>query len=226
MQQYADASDATIIVVDWATSGLSCYGYYQLVFCLIDQIADLFAHFLSQCVNIEKLHLIGHSLGAQMLGYIAQHLQLREHTVNSFIALDPANPGFAPNLRCHSVQNKIAQYVAVFHVNPGFLGTPILTTGNSSFLINPQCQYCQPDCNCNPMCSHSYVLKLFLKLTENETFPTTRAESPTECQGVENVNLNIYNNLPDGFYCVNTYNNEKCSTFRNNSKSVKKYTLK
>ena len=66
MQLYADISNSTIMVVDWGFSGLSCYGYVQITLCLIGKIADFFAHLLSNCVVVEEMELIGHSIGAQM----------------------------------------------------------------------------------------------------------------------------------------------------------------
>lgn len=46
-------------------------------------------------INPENLHLIGHSLGAHMSGYIAKEMKLEKNlTVNRITGLDPAGPGF------------------------------------------------------------------------------------------------------------------------------------
>lgn len=75
MQQWADASDATVIAVEWGSSGLSCYGNIQMILCLLREIVDLYVFWLKNCVNIRTLELYGHSLGAQIIGYTAQQLK-------------------------------------------------------------------------------------------------------------------------------------------------------
>lgn len=212
MQQWADASDATIIAVDWGASGLSCYGYIQIVFCLLSKIVDLFVFWLINCVDIKSLELYGHSLGAQIIGYIAQKLKAIGFKARAVIGLDPAGPGFGPAFRCQGIVNECAEYVAVYHVNPGGLGTADQTQGNAIFLINPQKWFCQPDCNCfNASCSHSYIWSLFLRLTQNVTINAIRSSnSLTPCVGTT-VILTAYGPMPNGIYCVNTYENHSNS---------------
>lgn len=89
MQQFSKVSNSTVIAVEWGFKGLSCYGYIQITLCLISKIADFFAHWLNQCVNIEKLEMIGHSMGAQLVGYISQNLASRGRLTNKIVGLDP-----------------------------------------------------------------------------------------------------------------------------------------
>lgn len=213
LQQFADDSDATIILVDWGFAGLSCREYSELVLCMIDKMVALSLQWLTKCnVEIETLDLYGHSLGAQTIGYIAQYLTSIDRMPRSVFGLDPAGPGFGPSMRCHGIQNGIAKYVAVYHVNPGQFGMSDFTIGDAIFLINPQCEYCQPGCRyANWPCSHSYIHTLFKRLIQNETMTAIKADDiSTPCVGSDE-SLTIYRPMPNGVYCVDTYGDERCS---------------
>lgn len=210
MQEFADISNSTIIAVEWGFNGLSCYGYVQITLCLLDKIVDFIALLLTKCVKIETLQLIGHSLGAQLVGYLAQHIKATSgEQVQKVFGLDPAGPGFGLGLRCQGIQNWYANYSMVFHSNPCQLGTCDLTFGDTNVLINPSRGYCQPNCRSqcflNPGCSHSYVVQVFLRLAKKQTlsavytrfYPITPGKLET---------LSIYHNLYPGYYILDTYN--------------------
>lgn len=65
----------------------------QIVFCNIDIIARFLAKVIKNCFenNISSMWLIGHSLGAQTLAYVAQYLNI---AVAKYIGLDAAGPGW------------------------------------------------------------------------------------------------------------------------------------
>lgn len=208
MQIYADISNSTIIVVDWGFYGLSCYGYIQITLCLIGKITDFFAHLLNNCVVVEEMDLIGHSIGAQLIGYVAQHLKSRGRQVNTAIGLDPAGPGYEFGLRCQGIQTGCAKYSMVFHSNPCQLGTCDFTFGDVNVLLNPIHTYCQPGCTCflNPGCSHSYVLQVFRELTQKiPLYATFTAFNPALPGLGEPVLVTIYQNMKPGYYVMNTY---------------------
>lgn len=211
MQQFANVSNSTIMVVEWGFRGLSCYGYIQITLCLMSKIAELFAYLLHECVAIEKLDLIGHSMGAQIVGYISQLLSqhLNGRRVNRVIGLDPAGPGFQTGLRCHGIQSGYTMNSMVFHTNPCQLGTCDFNHGDINVLVNPNHGYCQPNCTCflNPSCSHSYSTILFLKLALNTQLPAIYTPFNPITPGFgEPRLLTIYQNIPNGFYVLNTYN--------------------
>lgn len=93
VQEFANISNSTIIAIDWGFRGLSCYEYVQISLCLIDKIVDFIALLLIRCVEIETLELIGHSMGAQLTGYLGQHIKSSSgKQVNAIFGLDPAGP--------------------------------------------------------------------------------------------------------------------------------------
>lgn len=218
MQRFADISNATVMVVEWGFRGLSCYGYIQITLCLLGKIADLFARLLHGCVAIEKLELIGHSMGAQIVGYISQYLAANGRRVNRVIGLDPAGPGFDTGLRCQGIQSGYAMNSMVFHTNPCQLGTCDFNYGENYVLVNPNRGYCQPNCTCflNPSCSHSYSTILFLQLALNAQLPAIYTRFNPIFPGLgEPRLLTIYENIPNGYYVLNSFNwHFNCARFQ------------
>lgn len=209
MQQFATISNSTVMVVEWGFRGLSCYGYIQITLCLISKMSEFFAHLLLECVEIEKLDLIGHSMGAQIVGYISQQLVANGRRVNTVIGLDPAGPGFETGLRCPGIQSGYATYSMAFHTNPCQLGTCDFNYGDVHVLVNPNRGYCQPNCTCflNPGCSHAYSTILFMRLALNTQLSAIYTRFNPIIPGLgEQRPLTIYQNIPNGYYVVNTYN--------------------
>lgn len=207
MQKFADRSNSSIIAVEWGFKGLSCYGYIQITLCLIGKISEFFAHIMEKCVVVEKLQLIGHSMGAQIIGYVSQHLALRGRIVNKVIGLDPAGPGYEMGLRCQGIQTGFSNYSMIFHSNPCQLGTCDFSFGDTNVLLNPNRGYCQPNCTCflNPGCSHSYVTAEFLKLAHGSQLPATYTQFHPLIPGFgEATQLTIYQNARPGYYVLNT----------------------
>lgn len=208
MQAFATISNSTVMVVEWGFRGLSCYGYLQITLCLISKIADLFASLLLECVAVEQLDLIGHSMGAQIVGYISQALAANGRRANRVFGLDPAGPGFATGLRCHGIQSGFAMYSMAFHTNPCQLGTCDFNYGDVHVLVNPNRRFCQPNCPCflNPSCSHAYSTLFFLILALNTPVPAIYTQYNPLIPGFgEPRLLSIYQNVPNGYYVVNTY---------------------
>lgn len=208
MQQFANISNSTVMIVEWGFRGLSCYGYLQITLCLIGKMANLFANLLLECVEIEQLDLIGHSMGAQIVGYISQALAANGRYVNRVFGMDPAGPGYATGLRCHGIQSGFAMYSMSFHTNPCQLGTCDFGYGDVHVLVNPNRRYCQPNCPCflNPGCSHAYSTLIFMKLALNTPLPAiyTRYNPILPGYGEPRL-LTIYQNVPNGYYVINTY---------------------
>lgn len=220
MQQFSDASDASIIAVDWGFSGFSCIGYLQMNLCVIDKLVDLAVHFFTKCnVNTDTLELLGDSFAGQLIGYIAQKLTSIGKTPSKIFALDPAGVGFS-SIRCEGLRNGTAKYTVVFHSNPGEVGTADLSVGDAIFLFNPQNGYVQPNCDPNDRpCNHNDMRRVFLQLSQNKTITGTRLENGLQTPGImdftgkhfphcdgSNEALTIYTEMKKGIYCVDNSN--------------------
>ncbi|EDV46470.1 vitellogenin-3 [Drosophila erecta] len=78
---------------------------------------------LLDLVPVENIHLIGHSLGAHIVGSAGRHLQrLTNQTIPRITGLDPAKPCFNEGEVLSGLMRGDARFVDVIHSNPGVLG--------------------------------------------------------------------------------------------------------
>ncbi|EDW07103.1 vitellogenin-3 [Drosophila mojavensis] len=78
---------------------------------------------LLDVVSVEKIHLIGHSLGAHIVGSAGRYLQqMTGKTLTRITGLDPAKPCFNEGEVLSGLQRGDAKFIDVIHSNPGVLG--------------------------------------------------------------------------------------------------------
>lgn len=103
-------------------------------------------------MDIENVVLIGHSLGAHIVGIAGK--KMLNHTLPKIVGLDPASPLFSLNELDRRLAKGDARYVEIIHSNAGILGLaePL---GNASFY--PNGGKSQPGCGWDPInkCAHS-----------------------------------------------------------------------
>ncbi|KAM8721311.1 hypothetical protein ACLKA7_007218 [Drosophila subpalustris] len=91
-----------------------------------DEIGLHLAHGLVKLldiVDVQKIHLIGHSLGAHIVGAAGRYLQqLTGKSVPRITGLDPAKPCFNEGESLSGLLRGDAKFVDVIHSNPGVLG--------------------------------------------------------------------------------------------------------
>ncbi|XP_023297505.2 vitellogenin-1-like [Lucilia cuprina] len=86
------------------------------------QLAEALAK-LHEQIPAENIHLIGHSLGAHIVGYAGRYFS--EYTgekIARITGLDPANPCFNEGEDLSGLQRGDAEFIDVIHTNPGVLG--------------------------------------------------------------------------------------------------------
>lgn len=74
-------------------------------------------------IPAENIHLIGHSLGAHIVGYAGRYFT--EYTglnLTRITGLDPANPCFNEGQNLSGLQRGDAEFIDVIHTNPGVFG--------------------------------------------------------------------------------------------------------
>lgn len=117
---YLDNWDYNVFAVDWSYSSMSPV-YYQAA--AETRVVGLqIAYFIQRLVNttnatVADMHCIGHSLGAQVCGFVGQRLQ--NPKMPQITGLDPAGPTFMddkPNTRLDPTD---AELVLVIHTNAG-----------------------------------------------------------------------------------------------------------
>lgn len=205
----AREANAQVVAIDWGSSELSCCSYPLLLFCHMNRIGDWMTHILRKCSTIGHSTLfantwfIGHSLGAQFLGRVAQKLQkVDKQQVGKLIGLDPSGPLFVSknaNGKCHGIQKGYANQTIIFFTNPGQLGTQT-ALGDVSILCNKKKKFCQNGCECNDsLCNHYYAAHTLLaKLIEAMPLKATHLNGNTEEEEV--AIISIYEYMKAGLY--------------------------
>ncbi|XP_037937552.1 vitellogenin-1-like [Teleopsis dalmanni] len=78
---------------------------------------------LSKIVSVEKIHLMGHSLGAHIVGAAGRYFQqLSGSLIPRITGLDPAKPCFNEGATLSGLLRGDADFIDIIHSNPGVLG--------------------------------------------------------------------------------------------------------
>ncbi|XP_043258056.1 pancreatic triacylglycerol lipase-like [Colletes gigas] len=143
--------DFNVILVDWGLMARSPYRIASTcVVGVAKQVTSMIDFLETQGMDVSPLMLIGHSLGAHVVGLAARHAKTKPKFV---IGLDPALPYFS----IANTENRIARgdghYVLILHTNSGVLGFD-LPLGDADFYFNGGTV--QRGCEVDPTsaCSH------------------------------------------------------------------------
>lgn len=211
-------ANAQVIVIDWGSSELSCCSYPVLLFCHLNTISQWMAKIIQNCsscglsTSISNTWLLGHSLGAQIIGMIAQFLNQSGSKLEKIIGLDVAGPLFAQKVgsgKCHGIQKDIANHVVIFSTNPGGLGTESAKLANVHVTINQDKQFCQYGCDCNDsVCNHIYAAKTLLAaLVDDEPLEGTHRLGNNENNHISKHKVTIYEPMKPGLYNIESDHN-------------------
>ncbi|NES77714.1 MULTISPECIES: alpha/beta fold hydrolase [Okeania] len=88
-----EGNDANILLVDWQ-EGANTLNYFAAADRVDDVGVEVADYLLSQGVNPTDTTLIGHSLGAHVMGEAGEEFRERSGEVDQLIGLDPAGPEF------------------------------------------------------------------------------------------------------------------------------------
>lgn len=146
---YLTRVDTNLIVLDWGELANGNYAFdavvnaKQLGVVLAEKLLPQFDNGL----DIEKFHIVGHSLGGQMAGIIGRHIkELSNKTkqIKRVSALDPAFPLFYLGRLARRLSRHDAEFVDVMHTDAWLYGAPI-STGTADFWPNSG-KTLQPGC--------------------------------------------------------------------------------
>lgn len=146
MFKWAKLGKSNVCVVDWSPLALEKLNYFVVSQKNTVRVADLLVTLLLRLetagVNLQSVTLVGHSLGAQIMGKVGGNLNKNkssfQRAIGTIIGLDPAGPCYT--FPCAVEPNKIldrddATYVQVIHTNALFLGTAS-PAGCHDFVVN------------------------------------------------------------------------------------------
>lgn len=117
-----------VIVVNWSPLSISPYHEARLHIKIVSEQIKLFTIFLKKLMStsFDKIHYIGHSLGAHIAGYAGLGI-LKEYnkTISRITGLDPAGPLFEWPYQ-DPIEEKLdstdAEFVDVIHTNADEMG--------------------------------------------------------------------------------------------------------
>ncbi|XP_078046322.1 pancreatic triacylglycerol lipase-like isoform X2 [Augochlora pura] len=110
-------------------------------------IANALNTLVQKGLNPKSVHIIGHSLGGQVAGYVGLHTKFRLLRITG---LDPAGPLFYSGRYLRAGD---AEFVVIIHTDEGFLGQ-VYHSGDVDFLPNGGHRP-QPGCPLNPLSKES-----------------------------------------------------------------------
>jgi len=173
-----------VVVVDWGQ--LAYEGSFALNLPIytravenVPRVGQRLANLIQNMVqrnliqSLDRVHLIGQSLGAHIVGNAAYFLQENFGSggkIGRISALDPAGPLFYTGLwhNARRLESADGQFMDVYHCNPGALGIEDDILGDVQFYpnsrpmtnIQPQCTFFSSKEELN-LCSHNYCPKFF-----------------------------------------------------------------
>lgn len=203
IKAYLERGDVNVIVVDWGAIAIDIN--YIYVASRVPDVGRAIATALekfSDVIDLTTLHVIGHSLGAHVVGHIGRSMN---SSLVRLTGLDPAFPLFYPS-SCHITKTD-AENVVILHTNGGFYGTPYVTGtidffANKGFHIQPGCEtVLGPE-----LCSHIRAIDLYAEAVRNPTAFAGR-ECSIESQQEDNTVIHFGDDTPPdatGIYCFET----------------------
>lgn len=147
---YLKRTDTNLIVLDWCELADGNYAFDAVV--NAKQLGPVLAKYLlehfDKGLDINKLHIVGHSLGGQMAGIIGREIYARSKKTKKLkriSCLDPAFPLFYTGVgMAKHVNRHDAEFVDVMHTDAWIYGAPT-STGTADFWPNAG-KTLQPGC--------------------------------------------------------------------------------
>ncbi|XP_063548452.1 pancreatic lipase-related protein 2-like [Cydia strobilella] len=120
-EAYLNISDLNIIVVDWGNAANVNYVLASYNVAMVGRLLTDFLNFLIvEGVSMDNVHLIGHSLGAHIVGIAGDHVKYGP--VDTITGLDPAKPLFSLSNKDARLDKHDARHVEVIHTCGDYLG--------------------------------------------------------------------------------------------------------
>ncbi|XP_072756273.1 pancreatic lipase-related protein 2-like [Anoplolepis gracilipes] len=179
-RNYLSVGDYNIICVNWSAGSTK---EYLTAVKLIRQVGEYVAAFIKFLgseaqVSYDDVHILGHSLGAHVAGYVGNYLSGK---LGRITGLDPAGPAFeTPYMKDaeERLDSKDANFVDVIHTCAGSLGI-LKPIGHADFYPNGG-TFRQPGCPVfsAQICSHGRAHEFFAEsIVHSDGFPALQCSN-------------------------------------------------
>lgn len=212
----AYAMQANVCAVDW--SRLAAYLYTITALLHTHKVSNHIYEFIQVLevngADVGQMIIVGHSLGAQIAGYVGAALGGRLFAI---YGLDPAGPGFRfpfSDKPSNRLDDTDAKYVQCIHTARSTLGVNY-NCGHADF--SPNGGFRMPGCR-GMICSHLFVVKLF-RSSLDKTHQFLGIQCPTDflanlmkyqCSNITEL-MGIHNTGARGsFYLYTTSSDPYC----------------
>ncbi|CAG9575731.1 unnamed protein product [Danaus chrysippus] len=178
---YLATRDVNVIIVDWKQP--ASYINYMTSALLTDSVAEEISDFVLALSKKFKLHgtdihLIGHSLGAHVVGLTGIKLKYKKYIVDRVTGLDPARPFFEFPPLLSGITKDAANFVDIIHTNSGVLGYES-SVGHADFY--PNGGDAQPHCcsksEMTDSCEHRCAFIYFKEAVYGRKYICTQCDS-------------------------------------------------
>ncbi|CAH4037713.1 unnamed protein product [Pieris brassicae] len=192
---YIDTKKRNVILLDWeeeAKSKIFGISLSYAVFAIPNskrvgqELGAAILKLYKAGLAMDTLHLIGHSLGAHLMGYTGRWIREQGEVIPRITGLDPARALFEGILATQTgLDRTCAKFVDIVHTNSGNYGTT-KSVGTVDIWPNYSSDGMQPGCprGSHPMfswddlCSHNRAVEYFAESLKNGTdFPAASASS-------------------------------------------------
>lgn len=179
VRQWLLLEPSNIIKVSWADANRGLYHTAAYNSRIVGRQLTLFLHYLDQLfhLNLNRLHLVGHSLGAHIAGFVGAD---NEGRIARITGLDPAGPIFVELNSSMRLDPTDARFVDVLHTNGGTITKGALGLSTPSGHVDYYCNggSLQPGCYFSSVtksimdpvervaCSHRRSYRYFIEIIE------------------------------------------------------------
>ncbi|XP_063365087.1 pancreatic lipase-related protein 2-like [Cydia amplana] len=182
MEAYLQNGEYNALLLDWSNLAFGNYVVSAIGLKAVgEETGKAIARLIKGGLSLEGLHLVGHSMGAQLLGVAARFLAERKTKVPRLTGLDPAYPGFYPPLLGPAMSRSDAVFVDVIHTDGGGFGSPA-ATGAADFWPNegkakqPGCLSATVPLTVEDFCSHWRSWEYWAESVEGGEFMARKCE--------------------------------------------------
>lgn len=179
VRQWLSLEPCNVIKVSWQDSNRGLYHTAAYNSRIVGRQLSLFLHYLNELhqIDLGKFHLVGHSLGAHIAGFVGQDNEAR---IARITGLDPAGPIFFELAGAWRLDPSDAQFVDVMHTNGGTITKGALGLAVPSGHVDYYCNggSLQPGCYFSSVtksimdpvervaCNHRRSYRYFTELTK------------------------------------------------------------